>query len=61
MTAPLPVPRTPASPSPHPAGRRHWPDASTPLGAVMYTVLGGLILWILEKILPHIHIAISWH
>jgi hypothetical protein len=61
MTAPLDGPRRPAQRSPRPAGRARWPDAGTPLGAVLYAVLGGLILWILERVLPHIHIAISWH
>jgi hypothetical protein len=57
MTAPIPGPRTP-----HPG--RHalrWPEASAPLGAILYAIIGGLIVWVLVDILPHIHIAISWH
>jgi hypothetical protein len=42
-------------------GGRWWPDASTPWGAVLYAVLGGLIVWLLVNVLPHVHIAISWH
>lgn len=43
--------------------RGWWPDASTPRGAVLYAVLGGLIVWLLVDVLPHIHIhiTIAWH
>jgi|GEM_PF-2517591 len=61
MTAHVPAPRTPAS-QPPPPGRRalRWPGAGTPLGAIFYGVIGGLIVWFLVDVLPHIHIAFSW-
>ena len=41
--------------------RRRWlPDPSTPWGAVMYAILGGLIVWLLVNVLPHVYISISW-
>lgn len=62
MTAPVPRPRTPVSQPPHPGRRaQRWPEASTPLGAILYGIIGGLIVWLLVDILPHVHIAISWH
>ena len=62
MTAPIPGPRTPVSQPPRP-GRRalRWPEASAPVGAILYAIIGGLIVWFLVDILPHIHVAISWH
>lgn len=62
MTEPTPNPRTPAPQLP-PPGRRivGWPEASTRKGAVLYAIIGGLIVWLLVDILPHVHIAISWH
>jgi hypothetical protein len=61
MTAPLPGPKKPASEQrPAPRARR-CPDASTRSGAVLYAVIGGLIVWLLVSVLPHVHIAISWH
>jgi hypothetical protein len=39
---------------------RWWPDASTPRGAVLYAAIGGLIVWLLVNVLPHIHISITW-
>jgi hypothetical protein len=62
MTAPVPGRTTPVSPSP-PPGRRgpHWPEASTPLGAILYGIIGGLIVWLLVDVLTHVHIAITWH
>ena len=64
MTAPLADPR---APGPEPPARRKspkrrwWPETSTPWGAVLYAVLGGLIVWLLVDVLPHIHVSISWH
>jgi hypothetical protein len=62
MTAPASRPRTPALRPPQ-ADRRilHWPDASTPSGAVLYAVIAGLIVWLLVNILSHVHVAITWH
>lgn len=62
MTEPTLDPRTPA-PQPSRPGRRavRWPEPSTRLGAVLYAIIGGLIVWFLVDILPHVHIAISWH
>ena len=37
-----------------------WPEPSTPRGAVLYAVLGGLVVWLLVNVLPHVHIYISW-
>lgn len=31
------------------------------MGAILYAIIGGLIVWLLVDVLPHIHIAISWH
>lgn len=61
MTTPVPDPRTPASQPPRP-GRRalRWPETSAPRGAILYAIIGGLIVWFLVDVLPHIHIAISW-
>jgi hypothetical protein len=39
---------------------RWWPDASTPRGAVLYAAIGGLLVWLLVNVLPHIHISITW-
>jgi hypothetical protein len=39
---------------------RWWPDASTPRGAVLYAAIGGLIVWLLVNVVPHIHISITW-
>jgi hypothetical protein len=66
MTAPAAEPRTPG---PQPSARlekpkrRWWPDTGTPWGAVLYAVIGGLIVWLLVDVLPHVHIHISfsWH
>lgn len=62
MTEPAPRPRTPL-PQPRLAGKRaaRWPEPSTRLGATLYAIIGGLIVWFLVSILPHVHIAISWH
>jgi hypothetical protein len=37
-----------------------WPDPAKPSGAVFYAVVGGLIVWLLVDIVPHIHVAITW-
>lgn len=42
-------------------GRRWWPDPNAPWGAVIYAVLGGLIVWLLVNVLPHVHVSIAWH
>jgi hypothetical protein len=66
MTAPLTDPGASVPESlarrTNPKGR-WWPETSTPWGAVLYAVLGGLIVWLLVDVLPHvhIHISISWH
>lgn len=63
MTAPAPGPRAPVS-SPPPGRRRLcWPEANAPLGAILYGTIGGLIVWFLVDVLPHVHVAmsISWH
>ena len=62
MTARVPDPRTPLPQDPHAVKRAWcWPDASRPSGAILYAIIGGLIVWFLVDILPHVHIAISWH
>jgi hypothetical protein len=38
-----------------------WPDPGKPLGAVLYAVVAGLIVWLLVDILPHVHVSITWH
>ena len=62
MTASASGPGTPVPQPPRP-GRRtlRWPETSAPAGAILYAILGGLIVWLLVDILPHVHIAISWH
>jgi len=37
------------------------PDPGKPIGAVPYAVVGGLIVWLLMNILPHVHVSITWH
>jgi hypothetical protein len=56
MAEPAPDPRTRP-------GRREirWPEPSTRPGAILYAIIGGLVVWFLVDILPHLHIAISWH
>lgn len=27
----------------------------------LYAIIGGLVVWFLVDILPHVHIVISWH
>ncbi len=63
MTAPAPRARTPVPQPPPRPGKRalRWPEASAPSGAILYAIIGGLIVWLLVDILPHVHIAISWH
>lgn len=64
MTVPLADPGAPDPESPvRRRGRkgRWWPETGTPWGAVLYAVLGGLIVWLLVDVLPHVHISISWH
>jgi hypothetical protein len=62
MSTDTPSPGTP-TPQPPPSGKpaHHWPDVSTPRGAVLYAVIAGLIVWIIVTILSHLHIAITWH
>jgi hypothetical protein len=57
MTAPVTGPHAPRP------GRRgpRWPETSAPLGAVLYAIIGGLIVWLLVDVLPHVHITITWH
>ncbi len=38
-----------------------WPAPSTPLGAVLYGVIGSLIFWLLVYVLHHVHVYLSWH
>lgn len=40
--------------------RALWPDPAKPPGAMFYAVVGGLIVWLLVDIVPHIHVAITW-
>jgi hypothetical protein len=64
MTAPTPGPEVPASSHParpEEAKGRWWPETSTPWGAVLYAVIGGLTVWLLVNVLPHVHVSISWH
>ena len=62
MNAPVPGSRTPTSKPPG-SGRHplHWPETGSPAGAILYAFIGALILWFLVDILPHVHIAVSWH
>ena len=62
MTAPVHGPRTPAPQPPRLGGRGlRWPEASTRSGAILYAIIGGLIVLLLVNVVPHVHIAISWH
>ena len=62
MTTDIPGPGAPAPQTPRPDKRaRHWPDVSTPSGAMLYAVIAGLIVWIIVSTLSHIHVAITWH
>lgn len=66
MTAPDTGSSAPSPRSPGPIRnltRRLWPETSTRWGAVLYAVIGGLIVWLLVDVLPHVHIHISigWH
>jgi hypothetical protein len=62
MIEPAPGPPTPRPQPSHPGKHAlRWPEASTRLGATLYAIIGGLIVWFLVDILPHVHIAISWH
>ncbi len=40
---------------------KRWPDPGRPTGAVLYAVAGGLIVWLLVDVLPHLHVSITWH
>jgi hypothetical protein len=62
MNAPVPGPRTPC-PKPPSSGRHslRWPETGSWAGAILYAFIGALILWFLVDILPHVHIAVSWH
>ena len=62
MTASFPGPGSPAPQAPRPDRRAlHWPEPSTPRGAVLYAVIAGLIVWIVVTVLSHLHVVISWH
>ena len=62
MTTPTPRPRTSAPRPPQPDKHTlHWPDTTTPAGAVLYAVIAGLIVWLLINVLSHVHIVITWH
>jgi len=62
MTTPVPRPRM-SDPRPTRPDRRplRCPEPGTRLGAILYGTIGGLIVWLLVDVLPHIHIAFSWH
>ena len=55
----------PGTPAPHAPRQgkptRRWPDPDTPSGAVLYTAIAGLIVWIIINILSHVHITVIWH
>ena len=53
-----PPPSQPAGPDKRLA---YLPDASTPLGAMLYATIGGLIACLIMNVLSHIQVAISWH
>ena len=40
---------------------KRWPDPGKPPSAELYAVVGGLIVWLLVDVLPHVHISIGWH
>jgi hypothetical protein len=42
-------------------GGPRWPEASTRSGAILYAFGGLIVWWLLVDLLPHVHIAISWH
>jgi hypothetical protein len=48
-----------------PKGRRPWRtralDPVSRQGALFYSIAGGLIVWLLVDVIPHIRIDISWH
>jgi len=50
-----PAPSPPPTPDKRPAAL---PDPATRRGAVLYAVIGGLIVYVLTLVLPHIHISI---
>ncbi|HEY4850410.1 MAG TPA: hypothetical protein VII22_06420 [Streptosporangiaceae bacterium] len=40
---------------------KRWPDPGKPPSAELYAVVGGLIVWLLVDVLPHVHVSIGWH
>jgi hypothetical protein len=56
----MPVPdQGPAAREPQDMKRCWWPDPSAPWGAVLYAVIGGLLVWLLVDVLPHVHVHVS--
>ncbi|MCP2245711.1 hypothetical protein [Lentzea aerocolonigenes] len=53
------------APSKPPASQRSWRDRFldpvSRQGALFYSITGGLIVWLLVDVIPHIRVAISWH
>jgi hypothetical protein len=39
---------------------KRWPDPGKPPGAVFYAVVGGLIVWLLVDVIPHLHVSVTW-
>ena len=57
-------PDGPPGPPNGPRKRRWWwPSPATGWGAFYYAVLGGLVVWTLITVIPHIHlhISVTWH
>lgn len=50
---------TPGSPDQPGTPRGLWPAPSTPLGAVLYGVIGSLVFWLIVEVLHHVRL--SWH
>ncbi|NKE55385.1 hypothetical protein FXN61_00490 [Lentzea sp. PSKA42] len=48
-----------------PEVRRSWRarllDPVSRQGALFYSIAGGLIVWLLVDVIPHIRVDISWH
>jgi len=58
MSAPT-APDTPSTRKP--ARRWRWPRTDSASGVIFHEVIGGLIVYVLVDVLPHVHIAISYH
>jgi hypothetical protein len=51
--------RGPQTPPPQ-RSRWRWPTTDSKTGAILYAVIGGMIVYVLVDVLPHIHVHITW-